>query len=65
MTVSELIEKLRNLPGDPDLLIVDFVVTISRPYTEPPGETIRCQVNDAIERRENACRLTGWAVVGS
>jgi hypothetical protein len=32
MTVAELIEKLQQLPGDPDLRAVVFYVTVHRPY---------------------------------
>lgn len=59
MTVVELIEELRGLPGDPDLRAVIFRVRVQRPYASDAW--MECSVNTIqIEHDVVVVRANGY-----
>lgn len=58
MTVNELIEKLRELPGDPDLRIVCLRVAVHQEGLEKPG-FVEARV-DSVRLESNVINLDGW-----
>jgi hypothetical protein len=61
MTVTELIESLRELPGDPDLRHVQIRLMISRPYASE--EFVACAVSDVDLVRDQVV-LSGHGFMG-
>lgn len=57
MTVSELIDRLKGLPGDADLRMVVLNVTVMRPYA--PDTRMQCRATD-VDVERDVCQISGY-----